>query len=84
MCAVFIGPGTSSQPCSDQYKGVRAFSEQETANLRDFVLKIKGDLKMFITIHAYSQLLLVPWGFQSQRPSDWVEVVCILTVSVII
>lgn len=28
---------------------------------------------MYISFHSYSQLLLVPWGFQSRKPADYDE-----------
>ena len=32
-------------------------------NIRDFILKNKDQIKFFNTIHSYSQLVLLPWGF---------------------
>jgi len=55
--------GSSSWSCSETYMGTEAFSEVENQNIRDFILKHKSQLKFFNTIHSYSQLVLLPWGF---------------------
>ena len=34
-------------------------------HVRDFVLANKDNLKFFNTIHSYSQLVLIPYGFTS-------------------
>ncbi|XP_058797648.1 carboxypeptidase B-like [Phymastichus coffea] len=61
--------GASSNPCSDIYAGTEAFSEPETAALRDFVLGLKS-VKTYLTFHSYGQYLLHPWGFTSKLPSN--------------
>jgi len=68
--ANFGGEGTSSNPCSDIFHGVRAFSEAETAALSRFLTSIKGDLKMYIDVHSYSQFWMTPHGHTRARPSD--------------
>jgi len=65
--------GTSSNPCSDIYHGVSAHSEIEVVNLVAF-LKTIPDLQMYIDVHAYSQLWLVPNGYTSIRPADHEEI----------
>jgi len=54
--------GTSTNPCSDVFAGARAFSEPETAALRNFVLS-KRNIKMYLTFHSYGQMILYPWGY---------------------
>ncbi|XP_034984321.2 carboxypeptidase A2 [Zootoca vivipara] len=60
--AGFGGPGASSNPCSDSYHGPSANSEVEVRSVVDFV-KNHGNLKAFISIHSYSQLLMFPYGY---------------------
>jgi len=67
------GPGSSSLPCSDTYAGSSAFSEVENRNVRDFLSTIASTTNVFISIHAYSQYWLVPWGGYSYKPSDYNE-----------
>ena len=36
-------------------------------NVRDFILKNKEQIKFFNSIHSYSQLILLPWGFTADN-----------------
>jgi hypothetical protein len=67
------GEGSSPLPCSDTYHGARAFSEVETAAARDFLLSIVGHTNVFISIHCYSNLWLVPFGGTPTKPADYNE-----------
>ncbi|XP_075809688.1 carboxypeptidase A1 [Microtus pennsylvanicus] len=61
--------GASSNPCSDTYHGKSANSEVEVKSIVDFV-KTHGNIKAFISIHSYSQLLLYPYGYKSDAVPD--------------
>ncbi|CAO2603047.1 Carboxypeptidase A1 [Lemmus lemmus] len=61
--------GASSNPCSDTYHGKFANSEVEVKSIVDFVTK-HGNIKAYISIHSYSQLLLYPYGYTSEAASD--------------
>lgn len=63
--------GSSSYACSDLYAGSSAMSEPETRNLDNFMKKIKDNVKLYISFHAYSQLLLWPEGHTSQRIEEY-------------
>ena len=63
--------GSSSDPCSDTYHGPEAFSEIENKNVRDFVAARKEQLIFFSSLHSYSQLILLPWGFTYDFPEDY-------------
>jgi len=63
--------GSSNDKCSDTYHGPEAFSEIENVNVRDFLLARKDKLVFFNNIHSYSQLILLPWGFQQETPDDY-------------
>lgn len=67
------GKGTSADPCSDIYRGTRAFSEPETAAVANAVLARRNQIKLFLTFHSYSQLWLMPWSYTRQRASDYNE-----------
>lgn len=69
MC--ISGPGTSSNPCSEIYRGPAAFSEAESQAVRDGVNSIGDNLKMYITIHSYSQLYMSPYGTSKDLPPDY-------------
>jgi len=66
------GSSVSIDKCSDIYIGPEPFSEIETRNVRDFILKKKGDWIFFDSIHSYSQMILLPWGYtQNIKPGDF-------------
>jgi len=62
--------GSSSDPCSDTYMGASAFSEIETANMRDWLTANKDMIKFYNNVHSYSQLVLLPWGFGYDEPDN--------------
>ncbi|XP_073199662.1 carboxypeptidase A1-like [Lepidochelys kempii] len=70
--AGFGGSGASSNPCSETYRGPYANSEREVKAIVDFV-KSHGNIKTFISIHSYSQLLLYPYGYTKTRAPDYQE-----------
>lgn len=73
------GAGTSSNPCSQVYKGPSADSEVENQALHDLYRDLFPDTRsggdtsaadpdtqgMFVTMHSYSNMVLFPWGFNS-------------------
>lgn len=65
--------GTSSDPCSDTYPGTAPFSEKNTSNMRDKINALKSRLKLYLSFHSYSEYWLTPWGYASNRPSDYQE-----------
>uniref|UniRef100_A0A1A8D4Z5 Carboxypeptidase A1 n=1 Tax=Nothobranchius kadleci TaxID=1051664 RepID=A0A1A8D4Z5_NOTKA len=60
--AGFGGPGSSKDPCRETYSGPSANSESEVRSIVNFV-STHGNIKAFISIHSYSQLLLYPYGY---------------------
>uniref|UniRef100_H3C0J6 Carboxypeptidase A1 n=1 Tax=Tetraodon nigroviridis TaxID=99883 RepID=H3C0J6_TETNG len=67
--AGFGEPGASSSPCSETYRGPTAHSETEVKSIVDFV-KAHGNIKAFLSIHSYSQMLLYPYGYTSSPAKD--------------
>jgi len=65
--------GSSNNKCSDTYHGPKAFSEPENVNVRDFILSKKGEWVFYNTLHSYSQLILLPWGYGLPVPDDYDE-----------
>lgn len=57
----FGGPGSSSDTNSDIYHGPNAFSEPETAAVRDF-MRDRKKITTALTYHTFSELVLWPWG----------------------
>jgi len=58
--------GASSDSCSATYMGPEAFSEVEARNVRDWVYDRKDNIKFYQTLHSYSQLILIPWGYTTE------------------
>ncbi|KAM4677540.1 carboxypeptidase A2-like [Discoglossus pictus] len=70
--AGFGGPGASADPCSDSYRGPSAESEVEVKAIANFV-RSHGKIKGFVSIHSYSQLLLIPYGYKCTNPAHFTE-----------
>lgn len=68
------GAGASSSPCSDSYHGPKANSEVEVKSVVDFI-KSHGEVKAFLTLHSYSQLLMFPYGYTCTKPDKFNELV---------
>jgi carboxypeptidase T len=62
------GAGSSRNPRSEIYRGPYAFSEPETAALRD--LTRREHIALHVDFHAYGQLLLYPWGYTHTPARD--------------
>lgn len=45
------------------YIGEKAFSEAETRNVREVMVKYRDRIKLYLTLHSYGQLILYPWGW---------------------
>ncbi|XP_070611008.1 carboxypeptidase A1 isoform X2 [Erythrolamprus reginae] len=70
--AGFGGTGSSGNPCSETYRGPFAESEPEVKAIVDFVRQ-HGNIKGFISIHSYSQMLLFPYGYTKEQAADHLE-----------
>lgn len=62
------GGGSSSRKSAQDYRGAYAFSEPESAALRD--LGKRAGIKLHIDFHAYGQLLLYPWDYTPKPTQD--------------
>ena len=61
------GPGASSLPAYDTYRGAGPFSEPETRNIRDLVSK--RQVTTLITNHTFTGLVLRPPAIRDQGPT---------------
>ncbi|KAK0081614.1 hypothetical protein PV325_011858 [Microctonus aethiopoides] len=59
--------GASGYPCSETYRGPKAFSDNETKSLSEFITSISDNLYAYISFHSYSQLLLFPYGHSTDH-----------------
>jgi len=70
---MFGGNGSSTSPCSLTYRGPNAFSEPESAAIRDFVINKVQDWRFYLSLHSYGQKWLTPWAFTDELPEDYIE-----------
>lgn len=70
----FVGAGSSSNWCSDTYRGGSANSEPEAQAVIDAVAET-GDVRSYLSVHSYSQLLLVPHAYAAIKAPDYDELV---------
>ena len=60
--------GTSTDPCSIVFRGPSAFSEPESRNVR-YLLDV-FPVSWLMDVHAYSELILYPWGDDTNQSVD--------------
>jgi carboxypeptidase T len=63
------GIGTSTTPSSETYRGSGPFSEPETRNVR-YLLDAYPNIRYYVDIHSYSQLILYSWGDDDDQNTD--------------
>lgn len=61
--------GASSNPSADTYRGPSPFSEPETQAVKAFV-ESRSNLRILLTYHTYSELILYPWAYTYDDLSD--------------
>ncbi len=59
----FGGPGSSSDPSSNTYRGIQPFSEPETAATRDCILNATNNIQAMFDMHTYGNYILYPWAY---------------------
>ncbi|XP_014234439.1 carboxypeptidase B-like [Trichogramma pretiosum] len=69
--------GASKVPCSPIYAGPHAFSEPESRALRDFMLRLRGRIKVYLSLHCPGNLILHPWGYTYDAPKNAHDLVCL-------
>ncbi|PZC84390.1 hypothetical protein B5X24_HaOG204964 [Helicoverpa armigera] len=61
---------SSQDPCSDNYAGPHPFSEPETRAVSEFLAEHRGQIKVYVSLHAYSQAWLVPSSHAHESFAD--------------
>ncbi|XP_055299554.1 carboxypeptidase B-like [Sitodiplosis mosellana] len=64
------GLGTSIDPCSEIFRGAKAFSELESAAVESFFKNTNEKFDAYLTFHSYGQWILYPWGYDKELPDD--------------
>ena len=68
---VGFGAGaTSSNPCSETYKGTARNSEPETQAIAAELQKHRDTVRIYLSFHSYGQYWLTSWGYKTQLPVD--------------
>lgn len=62
--------GANHYPCSNIYSGQKAYSEPEIAGFKDFFTWKIVNPMIYVSLHAYGQLLLSPWGYTEKKPMN--------------
>jgi len=66
--------GTSTNSCSDIYRGPSAFSEIEAMNMKRYLDANASMIKGVLTLHSYGQYWIYPWGYATGTyPPDVAE-----------
>lgn len=63
------GGGSSGTQNSETYRGTAAFSEPETAAIRDFIIA-HPNIRAHMDYHSYGQLIMWPFGTECITPSE--------------
>lgn len=75
--------GAAGNGCDQTYHGPTAFSEDESANVRDAILSVaNGRTQAYLTVHSYGQYWLTPWGYTTDLPEDYPQLVNIKKINV--
>jgi len=69
--------GASNNPCSETFAGPSPFSEIESRLLANFLTSISDKLDVYLAFHSYSQLLLFPFGHNSDQVSNYDELLAL-------
>ncbi|XP_067641880.1 uncharacterized protein [Eurosta solidaginis] len=68
------GKGTSANPCSQTYRGSKAFSEPETFYISKFISNYPRDtFQAYLSFHSYGQYILYPWGYDYLQTADQMD-----------
>ncbi|KAG8286606.1 hypothetical protein J6590_055279 [Homalodisca vitripennis] len=67
------GKESTSDPCSSNYRGAKAFSESETASVSSYMLNSTSQIMGYLSLHSYGQAITFPWAYTYHRPADFRE-----------
>ncbi|XP_059613886.1 carboxypeptidase B-like [Phlebotomus argentipes] len=56
--------GISTNPCSDVFLGPAPLSEPETQIVSNELAKEAGNIRLYLSVHSFGDMLLFPWGYE--------------------
>ncbi|XP_042369132.1 carboxypeptidase B2-like [Plectropomus leopardus] len=62
--------GASDDPCTEIYCGAFPESEPESEAVANFLRSHKDSVQLYLTIHAYSQMLLFPYSYTFEEAEN--------------
>ncbi|XP_046749633.1 zinc carboxypeptidase-like [Diprion similis] len=65
--------GASNNSCSETYAGSEPFSEVEVKALADYIASVSDKFHIYLSIHSYSQLILLPYGYTYEHLDNYAE-----------
>lgn len=73
------GPGASDDPCRYDFAGGSEASEPETQTLARYLMENvpKLRIKTYFSIHSFSQLVMFPYGYKTDRVPNYDDLVVI-------
>ncbi|XP_032581613.1 uncharacterized protein LOC6618027 [Drosophila sechellia] len=75
--------GSSKAPCNEFYAGPAPFSEPETKAVSEFLMDYRTQIKLYISLQAYGQVISYPVKanstFNSERLDDFLDVAMVGT-----
>ncbi|KAH8373592.1 hypothetical protein KR200_011399 [Drosophila serrata] len=75
--------GSSKAPCNEFYAGPTPFSEPETKAVSEFLMDYRTQIKLYISLQAYGQVISYPVKanstFNSERLDDFLDVAMVGT-----
>ncbi|KAI8034507.1 hypothetical protein M5D96_012694 [Drosophila gunungcola] len=75
--------GSSKSPCNEFYAGPAPFSEPETKAVSEFLMDYRTQIKLYISLQAYGQVISYPVKanstFNSERLDDFLDVAMVGT-----
>ncbi|XP_055843286.1 carboxypeptidase B-like [Episyrphus balteatus] len=67
------GPGSSTNACSDTYRGASPGSELETQAVVKFLSRRTKNLGAYLTFHSYGEMIVYPWAYKKAKVRDHKE-----------
>ena len=72
---LFVAVAATNDPCSSTFPGRQPFSEPETRAVAEFIMGHSAEWILYLTLHSYSQLWMAPWGYTTDPPHNYRQLV---------